>query len=96
MAKHVDTVELRDVPDDFAAKYLPYEPTLRQKQRANAFNKGSYLHSLKIFKDASKNICLSGKIYRSMRKSDPPHQVNIDINCTEKKVTEAHCDCKAR
>ena len=80
MAKHVDTVELRDFPDDFAAKYFAYEPTLRQKQRANAFYKGSYFHSLKKFKDASKNIYLSGKIHRRMRKSDPLHQVNIDIN----------------
>lgn len=95
MADANTTGELRDIPDDFSAKYLPYDLTLRQKQRANAFNKGSYLHSLKIFNHSDNSVCLTGKIYRSMRKSDPPHIVNIDIDKQNKKIKEAHCDCKA-
>jgi hypothetical protein len=93
-SKDTTRAELSDVPDDFAAKYLPYEPTLRQKQRANAFNKGSYLHSLKIFKN-DRILSLSGKIYRSMRKSESPHAINIDVDEAVKKITDAHCDCKA-
>lgn len=53
--------ELRDIPDDYSHKYLLYDPTLRQKQRANAFNKGSYLHSLKIINHSDYTVCLTGK-----------------------------------
>lgn len=31
----------------FLYKFLPYDPTLRQKQREDALNKGAYLHLLK-------------------------------------------------
>lgn len=64
--------ELRDIPDALLHKYLPYDPTLRQNQRANAFNKGSYLHSLKIINHFDNTVSLTENIYRSMKKLDPP------------------------
>lgn len=51
MADASTTGEVRDIRDAFGAIYmcLPYDLALRQKQKANAINKGSYFHSLKIF-----------------------------------------------
>ena len=34
---------LADIPIDFGEQYLPYKTTLRQRQQAKAFSKGSYV-----------------------------------------------------
>lgn len=45
-----------------------------------------FIHSLKIINHSDNTVCLPGKIYRSIRKSDPPHVVNIDIGTQNKKI----------
>uniref|UniRef100_A0A8W8P3K5 Uncharacterized protein n=1 Tax=Magallana gigas TaxID=29159 RepID=A0A8W8P3K5_MAGGI len=87
---------LKDVPDDFSQSFLNYKPTLRQKQRAVAFVKDAYIKSVKMFRGENENsIQITAKIFRSQRKSEYPHRVNLDVNITGKSFNDAHCSCKA-
>lgn len=57
-----------------------------KKQRANAFTKGSYLHSLNMIKHSDYTLCLTGKIYESMMKSDTlPPPSRCKYRCRKKK-----------
>uniref|UniRef100_A0A8W8NYL0 Uncharacterized protein n=1 Tax=Magallana gigas TaxID=29159 RepID=A0A8W8NYL0_MAGGI len=89
-------ISLKDVPDDFSQSFLNYKPTLRQKQRAVAFVKDAYIKSVNIFRGENENsIQMTAKIFRSQRKSEDPHRVNLDVNITGKSFYNAHCNCKA-
>ncbi|VDI42283.1 Hypothetical predicted protein [Mytilus galloprovincialis] len=90
-----DILQLQDVPDDFSASYLVYLPTLRQKQRATAFVKDSYVKSVSIFRAGNERIAIKSNVYRSQRKSEDPHTINLDVNETTRKLEDAHCSCKA-
>lgn len=73
-------ISLMDVPDDFSQSFLNNKPTLRQKQRAVAFVKDAYIKSVKIFRGENENsIQITAKIFRSQRKSEDPHRVNLDV-----------------
>ena len=89
-----DAGKFKDVPDDISAAYLPYIPTLRQKQRAMAFCRGSYIKSVNINRESDRTT-IKSRVYRSQRKSDEPHSVHIEVRSEEGKVTDAHCSCKA-
>ncbi|KAK6191227.1 hypothetical protein SNE40_002963 [Patella caerulea] len=89
-------LSLSDVPSDFSSRYLPYIPSLRQKQRATAFSKGSYIKSMSILAGIDvTSIHVFARIYRSMKKSDEPHQTSIDVNIEDRTITDALCSCKA-
>ncbi|VDI40315.1 Hypothetical predicted protein [Mytilus galloprovincialis] len=90
-----DILQLQDIPDDFSASYLVYLPTLRQKQRATAFVKDSYVKSVSIFRAGNERIAIKSNVYRSQRKSENPHTINLDVNETTRKLEDAHCSCKA-
>ncbi|KAJ8310070.1 hypothetical protein KUTeg_011935 [Tegillarca granosa] len=64
-----------DIQHETAKKaYLPYTPTLRQRQKAYAFSRNSYVHSVKLFGDKNRHdIQISAKVYSSQRKSEKPH-----------------------
>lgn len=89
-------ISLKDVPDDFSQSLLNYKPSLRQKQRAVAFVKDSYKKSVKFFKGEHENdIQINAKVFRSQRKSEDPHRVNLHVDVTGKTFNDAHCSCKA-
>ena len=93
-----DTATFKDVPDDISPSYLPYTPTLRQKQRAISFVKASYIKSLtfsKLITNHTETISVSARVYRSQKKSEEPHKVNLDIKTKERIVADAYCSCKA-
>ncbi|KAJ8310184.1 LOW QUALITY PROTEIN: hypothetical protein KUTeg_012049, partial [Tegillarca granosa] len=85
---------LVDIPSDLSDAYLPYEPTLRQRQKAYAFSKNSYVQKIRI----TVGETLEKLIYRrkfSGRKTEAPHTVNMTINSLTKTLTEGHYSCKA-
>ena len=50
--KHVKTGaawDIRDLPVDIGATYLPYKTTLRQRQQGEKFSKGSYIEGKNYF-----------------------------------------------
>ena len=86
---------LKDIPDDFSASYLTYTPSLRQKQKATGFMKDSYVTSMRFYSVGEENIQVKARVFRSQRKTEEPHQVNLDINVSLHKLDDAHCSCKA-
>ncbi|XP_046558783.1 uncharacterized protein LOC124267828 [Haliotis rubra] len=87
-------ISFRDIPDDIGPKYLPYEPTLRQKQRGVAFSSASYLHSVTFHSCCDNIVSICGRIYRSQRKTGAPHVINLSLDRIHKSFTDAHCSCK--
>lgn len=88
-------MSLKDIPDDFSASYMLHTPSLRQKQRAVAFMKDSYVKSVKLYAQERENMLIKAEVYRSQRKTEDPHKINIDVNFDGKKLDDAHCSCKA-
>lgn len=88
--------QLVDIPSDLSDAYLPYKPTLRQRQKAYAFSKNSYVQKISItVGENSGESHVSAKIFRSQRKTEAPHTVNMTVNSLTKTLTEGHCSCKA-
>ena len=88
---------LSSVPDDFGLTYHPNYSKLseRAKQKGlNYFTQG-YVHDISIFPTESSGLALTAKCWRSMRKSDEPHKLHVDVDTTSKAITEAFCTCKA-
>ncbi|XP_062596311.1 uncharacterized protein LOC134257729 [Saccostrea cucullata] len=87
---------LKDILDDFSVAFLNYTPTLRQKQRAIAFVKDSYIKSAKNFSGETGNgVQITAKVFLSQRKSEEPHRVDLEVNLQQKNFNDAHCSCKA-
>ncbi|KAJ8312189.1 hypothetical protein KUTeg_009562, partial [Tegillarca granosa] len=54
------------------------------------------LHDLKLFGDKNlQEIQISAKVYRSQRKSESPHHVNMTLHTATKTMTDGYCSCKA-
>ncbi|XP_064615112.1 uncharacterized protein LOC135479239 [Liolophura sinensis] len=69
--------------------------TKRAKERGYNFFVNGYVHALKV-NSSSKNIVdISAKCYRSMRKSEQPHRIDMTIHTQERRITDSHCSCKA-
>ncbi|KAJ8321262.1 hypothetical protein KUTeg_001120 [Tegillarca granosa] len=61
-------LELSDLPFDISEAYLPYTRTVRQRQKAYAFSRNSYVHRIKLFGDKNRHdIQISAKVYRSRK-----------------------------
>ncbi|XP_022312022.2 uncharacterized protein LOC111117245 [Crassostrea virginica] len=90
-----DVASLDDIPGNFSPSYLPYSPTLRQKQRAIAFVKDCYVKDAYIYLSSKDTIQIKSQVFRSQRKSEEPHKVNIDLLKTNNTISDAHCSCKA-
>jgi hypothetical protein len=86
-------ISLSALPQNLSTAYLPYEPTLRQKQRARRFQRESYLHDVHLSETATGVQRVDAHCYRSQRKNAPPHKLQIDV--AVRAITEAHCNCKA-
>ena len=81
-------------PDDISEKYLPYELTLRQRQRADLFSREQYLHKVKLSSQGSV-YNVDARCFRSQQKTEDPHRVCLSVNGITKRATEAYCTCKA-
>lgn len=49
----------------------------------------SYVHALKLYKSSDKSIDIAAKCFRSMRKSEAPHKMNMTITITTSSVSES-------
>ncbi|XP_078000273.1 uncharacterized protein LOC144452932 isoform X1 [Glandiceps talaboti] len=87
---------LQSVPDDISIAYLPGVSSLSTKAQdkgLNYFTQG-YVHDIKI-NNASNDLKVLARCWRSMRKSESPHKIEVDISRVLRKVTNANCSCKA-
>ncbi|KAJ8313308.1 hypothetical protein KUTeg_009094 [Tegillarca granosa] len=88
-------LDLCDLPNDISQQYLPYTTTLRQRQKAHAFSRNGYVHKVKLSRNENDVIDISAKVYRSQRKSETPHNINMTVNSCTKTITEGFCSCKS-
>ncbi|KAH3804031.1 hypothetical protein DPMN_132307 [Dreissena polymorpha] len=88
-----DAASLKDVPSDFGEYFLPYKPCLRQRIQARKFSNESYISKLQLFHGRDGDIDVKSVVFRSQRKNDDGHMVNMSIgrSC----VSNAICSCKA-
>ena len=76
--------------------------TKRSKERGYLFFSQGYVHETVIYKNNDSDVVeIKAKCYRSMRKSQPPHKINLIISPTQQddgrknRITESTCSCVA-
>ena len=85
---------LEKIPENIAVSFLPNSESLSKKilqKGLNYFTQG-YIHNIKI-SEAHGTIRVDAKCWRSMRKSQAPHKLHIEVG--DKTLTESFCSCKA-
>lgn len=90
-----ENTNLSALPANFGPSYLPYKPSLRQKQRALAFFNEKYIHNVKLSLDHNSDISVAARCWRSQRKSGVAHRINLVVNSSQLSLRDAHCNCTA-
>jgi len=90
-----ENIKINTLPQRFGQCFLPYLPSLRQKQRGFSFFKEHYVHGVRIQKDTTTHdkICVVAKCFRSQRKTADSHCVNLVVGSSA--ISDAHCSCIA-
>lgn len=63
-------------------------------QGYNYFTLG-YIHSINLCEINANEVDIKAKCYRSMRKNEAPHKVNITVMKDEKIISDSNCTCVA-
>ena len=84
---------LEKIPDNIAVSFLPgFESSKKALEKGlNYFTQG-YIHNIKI-SEARGVIRVDARCWRSMRKSQDPHNLHVEIG--DDKLSESYCTCKA-
>ena len=69
--------------------------TGRSKQQGYSYFTLGYIHAVKLCSISDKEVDIQAKCYRSMRKNEQPHNVNISIRVDEKIISDSRCTCVA-
>ena len=83
------------IPENISITYLPNHLTITdriQKKALNYYMQG-YIHKIKIFDEFLPKVTVTAKCWRSMRKHEKPHDLHLDIDENEQKITESYCTC---
>lgn len=89
-------INLTSIPSDISLDYFKNTSiSKRAKERGYNYFMNSYVHALKLYKSSDESIDIAAKCFRSMRKSEAPHKINMTITITTSSITESHCSCKA-
>jgi hypothetical protein len=84
---------LEKIPDNIAVSFLPDFESLSKnvlEKGLNYFTQG-YIHNIKI-SEAHGAIRVDLRCWRSMRKSQDPHNLHVEIG--DDKLSESYCTCK--
>ena len=84
---------LRDLPSDFGEQFLPNKPSLRKRIQARKYANECYIKSVTLFKGIDDAVDVKSAVFRSQRKSEKPHNINMAIG--SRGINDAHCTCKA-
>jgi hypothetical protein len=85
---------LEKIPDNIAVSFLPDFESLSKKtleKGLNYFTQG-YIHNIKI-SEARRAIRVDARCWQSMRKSQDPHNLHVEIG--DDKLSKSYCTCKA-
>jgi hypothetical protein len=88
---------LEKIPNNIAVSFLPGFESLSKKaleKGLNYFTQG-YIHNIKISeaRGAIVAIRVDARCWRSMRKSQDPHNLHVEIG--DDKLSKSYCTCKA-
>lgn len=90
---------LSDFSDDFAKEFLAdARLSSRARRIGMSYLVESYIHGVTIAleeNDSKQLVNVSGKCYRSQRKSDKPHTVTLHLSKPDYAVVESLCSCTA-
>ena len=76
--------------------YLKEKPlTGRTKDLGYNYFTLGYIHSINFCEISDAEVDIKAKCYRSMRKNEAPHKVNITVRKDEKKISDSSCSCVA-
>jgi hypothetical protein len=67
--------------------------TGRSKEQGYNYYTLGYIHSVNLFKINDDEVDIKAKCYKSMRKNEPPHKVNITVRINEKYISDSNCSC---
>ena len=84
---------LEKIPDNIAVSFLPNFESLSKRaleKGLNYFTQG-YIHDIKI-SEAHGTMRVDARCWRSMRKSQDPHNLHVEIG--DDKLSESYCTCK--
>ena len=85
---------LEKIPDNIAVSFLPDFESLSKKaleKGLNYFTQG-YIHNINI-SEARGAMRVDARCWRSMRKSQDPHNLHVEIG--DDKLSESYCTCKS-
>jgi hypothetical protein len=90
------TDSIVDVPDTISISFLPQSETLSERVITKGLNyfTQSYIHDVRVLK-LEKSVRVDAKCWRSMRKSEQPYALQIEIDVAKSILTESYCKCKA-
>ncbi|KAJ8307339.1 hypothetical protein KUTeg_015423 [Tegillarca granosa] len=87
--------KLSDLPDNFAFAKT-HQVSLKSRQQGYRYFAEGYIHKVSLFfLENESNLEISAKCFRSQRKSEKPHSVNIEINKALGEIVDAYCTCQA-
>jgi hypothetical protein len=69
--------------------------TGRSKEQGYNYYTLGYIHSVNLCKINDDEVDIKAKCYKSMRKNEPPHKVNITVRINEKYISDSSCSCVA-
>ena len=65
--------------------------TGKSKEQGYNYYTLGYIHSVNLCKINDDEVDIKAKCYKSMRKNEPPHKVNITVRINEKYISDSSC-----
>lgn len=84
------TGNISDILDDIGLSFVTSDVPLKKKQNG-FFVTGSYISSVKIFRESQDITTMSGKVYPTQRKRDSEHRVDFQFDKKRRMLVYSHC-----
>ena len=81
--------DLRSLPGDFSLELFNSKSlTIRSKERGY-----NYFIVKPERVDSNRRVYISARSYRSVRKSETPHRLNMEVSTADHNITDSSCSC---
>ena len=89
-------VSLLHIPDNFATNYLQDSRlSSRSRRQGLKFHVEGYIHCVKLIRKSEQLITIDAKCYHSMRKSEKPNALFLDVSTIGQGIENCLCSCTA-
>jgi len=90
-AAEADSRSLANILADCSVEYLPNFKYIGERITRKALNLDT--HKIDIYNEKLPTINIRAKCWRSMRKSEKPHDVRIEIDGPRRFIINPYCTC---